>query len=257
MGEKQYANVEFTGNGEYIKSMLYILGANHGQFNELWGNYDLYNPANYFLNVKNFLTEEEQQKIAKIFIKTFLEVTLLEDKTYVSLFSDVWSYQEALPSTAYEQVYQDSAFLCLADFEEDADVKNGTMEQVTISTEGMDNWHEGRRVIGSGYDGENEQTALRPRVVLVDENNHQTVADSAATVFPTWKVQLQKLDILFQQYEYKHHFQTVIVEPEDFSAKDEDFDMEHVKEIRIEFSGEQDGDIHLDDIGLEYSIKNY
>lgn len=145
---------------------------------------------------------------------------------------------------------QDSAFLCLADFEEDADVKNGTMEQVTISTEGMDNWHEGRRVIGSGYDGENEQTALRPRVVLVDENNHQTVADSAATVFPTWKVQLQKLDILFQQYEYKHHFQTVIVEPEDFSAKDEDFDMEHVKEIRIEFSGEQDGDIQLDDIGL-------
>lgn len=292
MGEKQYANVEFTGNGEYIKSMLYILGANHGQFNELWGNYDLYNPANYFLNVKNFLTEEEQQKIAKIFIKTFLDVTLLEDKTYVSLFSDVWSYQEALPSTAYEQVYQDSAFLCLADFEEDADVKNGTMEQVTISTEGMDNWHEGRRVIGSGYDGENyvcnlswksgsspayilnipetdmshqrfsfsvadmtengenEQTALRPRVVLVDENNHQTVADSAATVFPTWKVQLQKLDILFQQYEYKHHFQTVIVEPEDFSAKDEDFDMEHVKEIRIEFSGEQDGDIQLDDIGL-------
>ena len=54
MGEKQYANVLFSGNGEYMKSMLYILGANHGQFNEQWGNYDLYEPANYFLNVKNF-----------------------------------------------------------------------------------------------------------------------------------------------------------------------------------------------------------
>ena len=29
------------------------------------------------------------------------------------------------------------------------------MEHVTISTEGMDCWDEGRRVIGSGYDGEN------------------------------------------------------------------------------------------------------
>ena len=90
--------------------------------------YDLYEPANYFLNVKNFLPEEEQQEIAKIFVKTFLDVTLLEDKTYADMFYDIDAYKEALPSTAYEQVYQDSSFLCLTDFEEDADVKNGTCD---------------------------------------------------------------------------------------------------------------------------------
>lgn len=292
MGEKQYANVEFSGKGEYMKSMLYILGANHGQFNELWGNYDLVDPVNYFLNVKNFLTEDEQQEIAKVFVKTFLDVTLLEDKTYASLFSDIRSYREVLPATAYEQVYQDSTFRCLAGFEEDADVKNGTMEQVTISTEGMDNWHESRRVIGSGYDGENyvcalswkagsspayilsipetdmrhqgfsfsiadmtedreeEQTVQQLYVALVDKNGSQSVADISTVLYPTWKVQLQKLDVLFNQYEYKHHFQTVMLSPEDFVAEDEAFDMEHVKEVRILFSGEKDGNIQIDDIGL-------
>lgn len=64
-------------------------------------------------------------------------MTLLEDRTYASLFSDVDSYQKVLPATAYEQVYQDSTFCCLADFEEDADVKNGTMDHVIISAEGI------------------------------------------------------------------------------------------------------------------------
>lgn len=300
MGEKQYTNVKFSGNGQYMKSMLYILGANHGQFNEQWGKYDLYQPANYFLNVKNFLSEDEQQEIAKIFVKTFLDVTLLEDRTYASLFSNVDFYKNALPFTAYEQVYQDSSFLCLADYEEDADVKSGTMEQVTISTEDMDCWHEGRRVMGSGYDGENyvcdlswkegsnpvyilsipetdmshqgfsfsiaditeneedEQTMEKPYVVLGDKNGAQAVADISTVLYPTWKVQLQKLDVLFNQYEYKHHFQTVILSPEEFVAKGEAFDMKHVKEIRILFSGEKAGNIQLDEIGLcgEGSVLN-
>jgi hypothetical protein len=71
MGEKQYNNLYFTGDSDeqYIKSSVYILGANHGQFNSLWGRYDGEGAMNGYLNTCNFIDEAEQKLIAKAFIK--------------------------------------------------------------------------------------------------------------------------------------------------------------------------------------------
>ena len=51
-------------------------GANHGQFNSLWGAYDQSGPFSRLLNTEGLLSEADQQFIAQIFIKVFLDVTL-------------------------------------------------------------------------------------------------------------------------------------------------------------------------------------
>ena len=76
MGMEQYENVAFTGKKDCIKASLYLAGANHGQFNSLWGKYDLMEPVNRGLNVGNFISEEEQQQVAKLYLRAFLDVTL-------------------------------------------------------------------------------------------------------------------------------------------------------------------------------------
>ena len=75
-GMAQYENISFTGQGDYLKSALYIAGANHGQFNSLWGAYDQSGPFSRLLNTEGLLSEADQQFIAQIFIKVFLDVTL-------------------------------------------------------------------------------------------------------------------------------------------------------------------------------------
>lgn len=79
MGMEQYENLTFSGKGNYIKTSLYLAGVNHGQFNSQWGKYDLMEPVNRGLNVKNFLSQREQQQIAKLFIRAFLDETLAEN----------------------------------------------------------------------------------------------------------------------------------------------------------------------------------
>ena len=89
MGMEQYENLTFSGKGTYIKTSLYLAGVNHGQFNSQWGKYDLMEPVNRGLNVKNFLSQQEQQQIAKIFIRAFLDETLAENAGRGNILEDV------------------------------------------------------------------------------------------------------------------------------------------------------------------------
>ncbi|MCJ7689235.1 MAG: hypothetical protein MUO60_07940, partial [Clostridiaceae bacterium] len=82
-GDLQYNRVKFTDDKEYFKSSLYVLGANHGQFNSTWGNKDLSGPNGLFLNIKQMLEPEKQREIAKIYISAFLQSTLYNQKDYV------------------------------------------------------------------------------------------------------------------------------------------------------------------------------
>jgi hypothetical protein len=65
MGARQFENISFEGEGDYIKSALYIAGANHGQFNSLWGRYDMQAPISLFLNTAELISEKEQQDILR------------------------------------------------------------------------------------------------------------------------------------------------------------------------------------------------
>lgn len=142
MGSRQYENVSFTGEKECLKSMLYIAGANHGQFNTEWGRFDMTGPAGLLLNVKNLLTAEEQQDILLTFASVFLDVTLNGDDSFQSLLSDCGEYGAYLPDTVYMQSYEDSGFRLLADFEDSADLTSEQDGDVEVVVTGASSWDE-------------------------------------------------------------------------------------------------------------------
>ena len=142
-GIKQYKDIHFTGEGDYIKTSLYCAGCNHGQFNSRWGLYDRTGFYSKALNVENFVSEQEQQRIAEIFIKTFLDCTLKGNRTYISLFEDYRKYRENIPQTLYVQSYQTSDFNVIGNFEEDTILTTGTMKGVELDVEGGSVWTEG------------------------------------------------------------------------------------------------------------------
>lgn len=158
MGNKLYKNTTFSGEGNYFKSVLYVAGANHGQFNSEWGRYDVGFPNHFFLNVKNLISTQDQKEILKIFTKIFLDVTLKGDETNKELFSNYQAYEKYLPETVYQQMYQDSSLEYVSNFEEDSDLTTATMEGAKISTSHTRIWEEMKTTSGNGT---NENYALR------------------------------------------------------------------------------------------------
>ena len=142
MGNTQYSHVTFSGEGNYLKSSLYIAGANHGQFNSLWGQFDLPQPIASFLNVADFLSEKEQQDILEIYAKTFLDLTLRQDSTYADLLRDYAKYSSDLPETLYIQQYQQSDAEVICNYEEDSDIQTASKDTVTLDADGMRSWTE-------------------------------------------------------------------------------------------------------------------
>ena len=141
MGEKQYNNISFTGESDefYMKASVYILGANHGQFNNQWGRYDCGITGPYgFLNTHNFLDEHDQKVIAMGYIRAFLDSTFGIDDTYESLMYDVDAYRSYLPDTVYVTNYQDSNFVPLATFGNTVDI--GSYEAASVNVTGADTW---------------------------------------------------------------------------------------------------------------------
>ena len=140
MGEKQYNNVTFTdADDHHFKSSVYILGANHGQFNSLWGRYDMAGAANGYLNTNNFIEDGQQKLIAKAYIRSFLDTTIGNDDTYSSLLCDVAGYEDYLPDTVYITNYEDSDFNCLCSFDDTVDLR-GSEHLVSVNAEGTDTW---------------------------------------------------------------------------------------------------------------------
>ncbi len=159
MGEKQYNNITFTGKTDekFIKASLYILGANHGQFNSEWGRYDMAPMGKGYLNTYNFIDEADQKLIAKAYIRTFLDNTILKDDTYASLFKDISLYEGDLPDTVYVTNYEDSDRITLCSFDDTVDIVNagnGTSLNVT----GADSWT--YVPYSRGFGGESEEYVL-------------------------------------------------------------------------------------------------
>ena len=154
-GEKQYNNINFSGQTDSFKSSLYVYGANHGQFNTLWGLYDLPAPISWYFDVKDFISGEDQRKILCSFVKTFLDVSLRDDKTYKSLFSDFEKYAAALPATAYEQTYDDSSFEYLFDFDGNLPLGEAEKPDTKLQLVNANCWYENIRETGEYGPSEN------------------------------------------------------------------------------------------------------
>ena len=160
-GMNQYENIHFTGEGSFIKSALWIAGANHGQFNSLWRDEDKLAPAAWMLNTGDFLTMEQQQTIAKRMIRAFLDVTLREDESQLPFLTDWRACAAELPATVYSQCYETSGFRVLADFEEDSDMETGSAEGVSLHAEHVSLWTEELATYHDGGELDNYAVRLR------------------------------------------------------------------------------------------------
>ncbi len=172
MGSQQYERVNFKDSLYHFKSGLYVYGANHGQFNTSWGNNDTGNPFLGLLNLKQLLSAEDQQKIAQVYISSFLDITLKNKKEYLPLFMDARKGKDWLPETIYLNQFEDSNLIPVANFDEDFDVSSITQDGGEINTKNLSVWREqeiklkwqkkGSRAlfVGWNYDIEKEKESL-------------------------------------------------------------------------------------------------
>ena len=142
-GSRQYARVRFTDGGDWLKSALYIYGANHGQFNTRWGRKDLFEPIMWVFNLEQLLSAEAQQQIAQVTISAFLEATLRGETGYRALFQDLRRGQAWLPDTVYLYQYQDAATQMVSTYEEDIDLTSTTLPGGRQAGEHLTLWREG------------------------------------------------------------------------------------------------------------------
>ncbi len=290
MGEKQYNNVSFSADSEeqFVKASVYILGANHGQFNTRWGQYDLMPSCNGYLNTSDFLKASEQQLVAKAYIRVFLDMTLMSNNTFASLLSDHDMYLSYLPKTVYITNYSDSSFVNICSFDESVDLLSDYETGAEICCEDMSAWYAERLVRGNSEDENyvlrcrwkeerspmiiidiptiditdgaisfriadmvedyNNAQKLQYRIELTDTNGNTITSDTPTVIYPSLALQLIKQDVFVNNYEYKHQLQTVIADMNMFSLNSE-FDCSAVCRITIYLDGTSAGEVILDDIG--------
>ncbi len=155
LGSEQWDHVRFSGNADYFKSELYVYGANHGQFNTVWGRNDTRGPKGWFLNLRPLLSGTDQRRIAKVYVASFLEATLRGRNEYRALLRDYRRGRQWLPETWYMDRYLDSSSKVIADFSEDADLTTTTLPGGKIEARNLSEWREGKIPFRNGDRGYN------------------------------------------------------------------------------------------------------
>lgn len=141
-GAKQYHRIRYAEGTDYMKALVYIYGANHGQFNEGWGRGDVAGLGNQLFNVRQIMPRDEQEAIAKVFISSFLDATLKDQGQYREVFRDLGYAKEWLPDNLYVGNYNDSQTILLADYQEDIDLQSTTISGGSIMGENLQQWKE-------------------------------------------------------------------------------------------------------------------
>ncbi|MBW2366604.1 MAG: hypothetical protein JRH15_01825 [Deltaproteobacteria bacterium] len=140
-GTVQYDKVKFTGDAYNFKAALYVHGANHGQFNSIWGRKDVLGIP-FLLNRKIIMPFEEQIQIAKVYFAAFFKATLRQETGYLPIFRDYRTSGGWLPNTIYLNQFADSDTHFLSTFEEDIDVTSTTVPGGSLKGENLTIWRE-------------------------------------------------------------------------------------------------------------------
>ena len=147
------AAVAAAGNGsagtamespDHFKSAVYVYRANHGQWNTVWGAHDNGPRSPRILELDGLLPPEDQREFGRVFVSSFLDITLKGDDRYRPIFRDHRVAGGWLPKTMYITRFMDSSFRPLADFEEDIDVTTGSTPGVTLHGTDFSTWREGQ-----------------------------------------------------------------------------------------------------------------
>jgi len=142
MGSSQYSRASFSGNVKAFKASLYVSGANHGQFNTVWGRYDIGQPFKLLLDARRMIDPEVQRQIAKVYLSAFIQLTLNGEERYRPLFEDARNGAAWLPDDFLINNYADSSTRWLANFEEDLDPATGSSNGIAIDGQNLSVWRE-------------------------------------------------------------------------------------------------------------------
>jgi dienelactone hydrolase len=139
-GESQWQRVQ-PGDDQF-KVSVWAYRANHGQFNTVWGQYDMPWPLRLIQNRMPLMAGEDQRQFAGTVISAFLRTTLLGESDYEAISKDLDLAAEWLPDDIYLTRYEDDSFQVLADFQEDVDVTTGSLPGIYINTHNLQAWYE-------------------------------------------------------------------------------------------------------------------
>ncbi len=142
MSYNQYDRVRYTEGSGHFKASVYVYGANHGQFNSLWGRNDSLGLGSKILNETVLIPREEQEQITKVLVSAFLDASMKNKTDYVNIFQNTQYAADWLPDTIYINDYWDARTLALADFREDVDPASASLPGGTITGKHLSRWKE-------------------------------------------------------------------------------------------------------------------
>jgi dienelactone hydrolase len=143
-GASQFNRIKYTNDEDNFKASVYVYGANHGQFNSTWGREDGVGLGNRLYNIKQLISKEDQEQIAKVLISSFLDSTLKGKDEYEKVFQNIKYGKEWLPETLYINNYMNSNTSIIASFEEDIDISTTTIKGGRIMGHNLEKWKEER-----------------------------------------------------------------------------------------------------------------
>lgn len=144
-GLNQYERVRFSQENGGFKAAVYIHRANHGQFNEVWGDRDQPAFVSSFLNRRALLAAGEQRQAASVYISAFLEASLNGQTGYLPLFQDARAAPAGwLPETIYLNRLGTPGDQIIAGYEEDINLRTASVAGGQIEGAGLSTWSERR-----------------------------------------------------------------------------------------------------------------
>lgn len=154
-GTKAYSRLVFDDGKYWFKAALYVIGANHGQFNEVWDRFDATLPESLFLNLTPLLSNVDQRKVASVYLSAFFKATLNKQEEYIPLFWDARLGKEWLPETLFLNQFEDSRTAFVYSGKKDLNMSTGTMPGSTISQENLTLWRQEKVFLKRGGQLEN------------------------------------------------------------------------------------------------------
>ena len=178
-GLRQFNRVGFSAGSDHFKSAVYVYRANHGQWNTVWGAHDNGPRSPRILALDGLLPAEEQREFGRVFVSSFLDITLKGNDRYRPLFRDHRVAGSWLPRTMYITRFMDSSFRPLADFEEDIDVTTGSVPGATLLGTDLSTWREGRLDLRSSNRANTSSSQLNQALWLGWNNSYRGSDDPA------------------------------------------------------------------------------
>ncbi|EEG78890.1 alpha/beta hydrolase family protein [Dethiobacter alkaliphilus] len=139
VGDRQYARTDFEQGSRRFKASVYIGEANHSQFNSDWGRMDSSPPRGLFLNLRDIMEPQEQQKVTQVYIAAFLETALRGNQQFIPLFKDYRFGANWLPDAKYISRFADGQIVPMTEFERNSD-QTAFEYDVEVEAEGFSLW---------------------------------------------------------------------------------------------------------------------